>query len=84
MANLVDDLTPYYERAQPVLGLGPYAYGDEIWKRLDVSPPRLDPTKLEHRFWQFSPPTVFGKRYRADLQRAPNLTAILHAFLLIS
>jgi choline dehydrogenase-like flavoprotein len=75
----LDALGPYYRQAQQVLELGPFTYGDEIWQRLDVSPPLLDPQQLEHRFWQFSPPTVFGQRYRSDLERKPNLTTVLHA-----
>src|SRR3546814_11453059 len=34
---------------------------------------------MVRRVIQFSPPTRFGERYRADLAAAPNLLTLLHA-----
>ena len=39
----------------------------------------FDPAKLVSRVWQFSPPTLFGEVYRAELESAANLDVLLHA-----
>lgn len=75
------ELMPYYERAQPVCQIGPvaYDYGDwESGKQL-VS---LDDTCLMARFFQFSPPTRFGRVYRNDITRARNISLYIHATVL--
>jgi hypothetical protein len=42
---------------------------------------RADPGRLGLTFWQKSPPTRFGQRYRDQLSRADNVTVLLHATL---
>lgn len=67
------ELMPYYERAQTVCQIGPvaYEYGDwEPDKRLVT----LDKTCLTARFFQFSPPTRFGRVYRDDIAKAGNVS----------
>ena len=42
-------------------------------------PVRAD--KFDHFLFQFSPPTIFGTRYRDDLEKAANITVLLRANL---
>lgn len=75
------DLDPYYERAHPLLDLGPYDYDPARWATRDSNHTRLP---LQHsiaheKIWQFSPPTRFGSKYRETLVRAPNVHLYTHA-----
>ena len=75
------ELDPYYPAASAVCEAGPFAYDDIAgWEgKLGVAgfmPPGGD---MVRRVIQFSPPTRFGERYRADLAAAPNLLTLLHA-----
>ncbi|MBP2299830.1 FAD-dependent oxidoreductase [Azospirillum picis] len=84
-------MMPYYERAQEVLGLGPFDYGTDFW--LDqVGGPRagLFPVDggggpdavgggFENRVAQLSPPIRMGEAYRAEIGQAANITAFLNA-----
>jgi choline dehydrogenase-like flavoprotein len=75
------DLQPFYNRAQPILELGPYEYGLAYWKKQDenlVSLP-LDETVVYNKMWQFSPPTRFGKKYRDSIVNASNFTLYTYA-----
>ena len=81
-------LDPYYERASETLGLGPHIYDQRTWEILgDERPdPWFNRDKLRTQFWQFSTglkssrlPRQFGKAYRESLQKAKNITVLLHA-----
>jgi hypothetical protein len=41
-------------------------------------PPGLNPDKVVPRFWQFSPPTRFGPKYRDELDASTNIQVYLH------
>jgi choline dehydrogenase-like flavoprotein len=77
----VDHLRPYYERAQAVLGLGPYVYDDRAWPIYGERAPQFDPALIRVRFWQFRSPRRFplvlplrmGPAYAGELDRAANL-----------
>jgi choline dehydrogenase-like flavoprotein len=75
------ELDPFYKRAHSVIGLGPYVYDDNVRRMLRMPAPRLDPAKLEVRFWQFSRRLRFGQVYRQDLQNSHNVQVYLHANL---
>ena len=72
------ELQPYYEAAQEVCQLGAYRYRADQWRDgnrfMD-----LRPDKLEHRIWQFSPPTYFGRQYREALAASRRIRVVLHA-----
>jgi choline dehydrogenase-like flavoprotein len=74
-----DVLMPYYRRAQHVCELGDYRYDIADWPSQNQAALPLDPEKLEHKMWQLSPPTVFGRVYEQELSRAANLKVILDA-----
>ena len=77
------DLDPYYARAQQLLELGPWNYDEEYWMRQDPSMVSLpfDPARIWNKFWQFSPPTRFGKKYRDAIIKAPNIHLFSYANL---
>ncbi len=79
----LQDLTPYYQRAQQVLKLGPFAYDAAYWRqairsgRFQEFP--FDPRRVTTQISQFSPPVRFGRDYREALARAADVTVVLHA-----
>jgi choline dehydrogenase-like flavoprotein len=74
------DLEPYYQRAQPILNLGPCIYDERVWRLLYREPPRLKAEKVLTQFWQFSDPVArLGHKYRSDIQKADNVQLLLNA-----
>jgi choline dehydrogenase-like flavoprotein len=75
------DLDPYYERAQKILELGPYEYNEAYWlsKNPSLQSLPLDRKTLWNKFWQFSPPTRFGKKYRDNIVHARNIHLYTYA-----
>lgn len=76
-----EDLDPFYARAQPILELGPYNYDVGYWEDREAGLVRmpLDGEKVWTKMWQFSGPTRFGTRYRADIVDAPNVHLYTYA-----
>jgi choline dehydrogenase-like flavoprotein len=73
-------LVPYYRAAQKLCELGPFDYSPAAWsKRLSLPLLDLDGAELETVFWQFSPPTRFGRRYRDELERSNDVQVYLYA-----
>ncbi|MEE8171462.1 MAG: GMC family oxidoreductase [Alphaproteobacteria bacterium] len=73
------DLATFYENAQRVCELGPFVYDDSLWQGLGIEPIAFLPEKLTTRFFQVSPPTVFGEVYRPALENAANVILLLNA-----
>lgn len=72
-------LRPWYDVAQSICGLGPYAY-DAATLGAATSTATLDADKLTARFYQFSsPPLNFAAAYRDELARSPNVEVYLNA-----
>jgi len=74
-----DDLNPYYERAQTVCGLGPFAYEVSDWENDQRQRLPLDNNVLETKVFQFAPAKVFHSEYREVLTTAPNIKVYTHA-----
>ncbi len=76
-----EDLNPFYERAHPILELGPYRYDPAYWEAQDpdVLRMQLDEDVVRTKIWQFSPPTRFGTRYRDVILQAPNVHLYTYA-----
>ncbi len=76
-------LMPYYERAHPVLQLGPTNFDPAFWEaaiaRPDVRRIPLPSGRVRDTVSQFSPPLRFGRAYRKALQRAAHVRVFLHA-----
>jgi choline dehydrogenase-like flavoprotein len=79
----IEELLPYYERAHPVLRLGPMNYDVGYWAkeidRPDVRQIPLPSGRVLESISQFSLPARFGQLYRDDLERARNLRVCLWA-----
>jgi len=78
------ELDPYYRRAQPVVGLGPYEYENlDFWqKEIDSPALALDDHRLNTVVYNQSPPTRFGPQYHDQLQQAANVEVYLYANVL--
>jgi len=75
------DLDPYYQRAQVLTETGPFRYdATEFWeKTLDTKMVPFSRGLITTTFFQYSPPTRFGTRYREGIERASNVHTLLHA-----
>lgn len=75
------DLDTYYEKAQPLLDLGPYKYDLDYWLKQsdDLVPLPLDEQVIWHKMWQFSPPTRFGRKYQDAIVKARNIHLYTYA-----
>ena len=77
------ELMPYYERAHPVLRLGPVNYDIGHWvsaiNRSDVRRMPLPSGDVLDSVSQFSPPMRFAKFYRKKMKDARNARVFLHA-----
>ncbi|MET0582947.1 MAG: GMC family oxidoreductase [Pseudoxanthomonas sp.] len=77
-----EEIEPYYRRAQAVCGIEAHDFTDGTF----LTPPRrapvaFDASKLTNQTFVLSP-VFFGDAYRGELERASNITVLLHANLL--
>ena len=72
-------LLPFYEKAQSVCQLGPFAYTAADWHEEGVRPIAVHGERIRSYAFHYSPPTRFGEVYRDDVARATNITAYLGA-----
>jgi len=80
----IEELTPYLERTQPILGLGKYDYDsiEEYAKQIGVKTLPLDSRRLINVMKHQSPPTRFGKQYRKELKESKNVSIYMHSNVL--
>jgi choline dehydrogenase-like flavoprotein len=73
------DLVPWYRRACETLEIGPFVW--DAAPRAKAMGKALLPTgaRIEHRYYQFSPPTRFARVYGGALEKAENIRVIAHA-----
>nr|WP_255682938.1 GMC oxidoreductase [Dyella sp. 2HG41-7] len=77
-----DDLKPYYERAREYCQIEAHEFDDgSFLAPVTHKPIAFDADKLINQVFARSP-ILFGKAYRTELERAPNITVVLHANLL--
>ena len=74
-----DHLVPYYERAQTVLGAGPFAYDVDAWETKDTPRLPLSKDEVTTRVFQFGFRDLFTGPYRDEIAQADNVTTYLHA-----
>ncbi len=75
-----DDLVPFYERAHARVELADFIYDVDRIQAASGRPVLESPGgRLRTEVFQYSPPTRFGQKYRADLQAAENVRVYLHA-----
>ena len=77
----LDDINPFYPRAQKYVELGNDDYTVAHWQQKDptLNPLPLDENKVWSKMWQFSPPTRFGTAYRDTIVNAPNIHLYTYA-----
>ncbi len=75
----MQDLEPYYRRAQTLFEIGPPIYDPGHWAGDGIQFLDLDSAKLETRIWQLSPRTNFGRAHRASFEASTNVTVLLNA-----
>ncbi|MGO8917847.1 MAG: GMC oxidoreductase [Stellaceae bacterium] len=76
----LNDLDPYYRRAQAICQLGAYTYDPQDWADELAGPLELAAgAALRSGLSQYSPPTRFGEVYRSDLAKAEGVAVHLHA-----
>lgn len=72
-------LLPYYERAQSLCQLGPYAYTAADWRDHGARPIAFQSDRVWSYAFHYSPPTRFGIAYRDEMERASNIVTYLGA-----
>lgn len=77
----LDDLMPYYRRAQGKLELGDHPYDYAYWKEQlpDLEPLPLDSEVVWNKMWQFSPPSRFNALYQDRIVNARNIHLYTYA-----
>ncbi len=77
----IEEIEPYYQEAEVLCQIAPDAYEPERYG--DAVPPLYRSpfvaSPVRTVVWQGSPPTRFGVVYRAELERARNVTVYLHS-----
>ncbi len=74
-----EDLLPWYARACETLEIGPFQWNAEA--RAKAMGTAVLPTgaAIDHRYYQFSPPTRFARVYGGALEKAEHVRVIAHA-----
>lgn len=74
-------LDPYWEAASTAVEVAPARYNDGAYWAEKTGEPLIQwrAGRFITRFFQFSPPTRFGRRYRTELVQAPDIDVLLHA-----
>jgi choline dehydrogenase-like flavoprotein len=77
----LDDLLPFYKKAQDYLDLGPFEYSEDYWLKIKSSFEKLpfDEKIVWNKVWQFSPPTRFGKKFRDPVFNSKNIYLYTYA-----
>lgn len=76
----LDDLLPYYARAHARVELADFLWDLDEMAAISGRPVIESPCgRLRTSFFQYSPPTRFGTRYRAELESAENVRVVLHS-----
>lgn len=72
-------LNPFYERAQSVCKIGPFAYDAEAWEDTQTSRLPLIGNRVTTTMFQFGPRDVFTHEYRNEINQAANITTYINA-----
>ena len=74
-----EEIASGYPRAHELLDLGPHDYSPEHWSYGQARALNFDAGQVVTRVSQFSAPTRFGVKFRADLERSANVHVYLNA-----
>ncbi|EKQ68738.1 choline dehydrogenase-like flavoprotein [Leptolyngbyaceae cyanobacterium JSC-12] len=72
-------LEPFYQRAQTVCKIGPYAYNAEDWEDQRAVRLPFKGNRVTTSISQYAPRTPFTHEYREELKQASNITTVLYA-----
>lgn len=72
-------LQPFYERAQALCKIGPYAYQADRWEDADNRRLPFVGDHIDTKMFQFGPSSVFIQDYRNEAIQSPNTTIYLNA-----
>jgi choline dehydrogenase-like flavoprotein len=72
-------LEPFYERAQQVCQIGPYAYNVEAWEDQRAVQLPFKSDQIGTSISQYAARTPFTQDYREELKQTPNVTIVLYA-----
>jgi choline dehydrogenase-like flavoprotein len=75
-------LLPYYERAQRVCGIGPFAYDADDWADDAAKPLAMDSSCITSRIYQLGTRTALVSPLVSAIERAPNARVITNATVL--
>ena len=77
----LDDVKPFYPRAQKYVEVGPDNFTTAHWQEKDATlkPFPFDGNKVWSKMWQFSPPTRFGTKYKDSIVNARNIHLYTYA-----
>jgi choline dehydrogenase-like flavoprotein len=77
----LDDVKPFYPRAQKYVEVGPDDFTTAHWQEKDATlkPFPFDENKVWSKMWQFSPPTRFGTKYRDTIVDSDNIHLYTYA-----
>jgi choline dehydrogenase-like flavoprotein len=73
------DLLPWYTRACETLEIGPFQWDAGARAKAMGAALLATGAAIEHRYYQFSPPTRFARVYGGALEKAENVRVIAHA-----
>lgn len=76
-----NDLDRFYIRAQKLCETGPFKYDAmEYWsEKVGFEPMPFPGGAVDTRFFQFSTPTRFGKKYHKEIEGSINIKTLLHS-----
>jgi choline dehydrogenase-like flavoprotein len=72
-------LEPFYQRAQAVMGAGPFAYDAQDWETKDAPQIRFKNNRLRTQIFQFGNGQLFIDQYRREIGRAHNITTLFYS-----
>ncbi len=78
----LEQLVPYYQRAQPILELNEYDYAPETWQSENFEQLPFDDQRVITRMLQTSPPTRFGQVYKNEIANSANIATYINANVL--
>src|SRR5688572_15496802 len=76
-----NDLVPWYARACQTLEIGPFEWDAHARAKATGRPLLPLGPSVDHRYYQFSPPTRFARVYGSVLEQAATVRVISHANL---
>lgn len=75
----LDDLAPYYDRAEAAFQIGPGGFDSAAWEQPGAAPLPVPGGDLLTSVFRFGRGNVFSKTYRQEFETSPNIRVYHHA-----